>query len=107
MPYLIGEPCIDIKDRSCMEECPVECIYEGERMLYIHPDECIDCGACEPACPMGAIVQVTAELDESWAFHRNVTRRMFDELGHLGGSYRVAETLADPAEIRAIPKRPE
>jgi NAD-dependent dihydropyrimidine dehydrogenase PreA subunit len=51
MTYVIGEPWVDVLDRACVEECPVDCIYEGERMLYIHPDECVDCGACEPAGP--------------------------------------------------------
>ena len=46
--YVIGLPCVDVKDRACVEECPVDCIYEGERSLYIHPEECVDCGACEP-----------------------------------------------------------
>ena len=55
MAYVIGEPCVDVLDRTCVEECPVDCIYEGERALYIHPDECIDCGACEPVCPVEAI----------------------------------------------------
>ena len=55
MTYVIGEPCIDIVDRACVEECPVDCIYEGSRSLYIHPDECVDCGACEPVCPVQAI----------------------------------------------------
>jgi ferredoxin len=53
--YTISEPCIDVKDKSCIEECPVDCIYEGDRMLYIQPDECVDCGACEPVCPVEAI----------------------------------------------------
>jgi NAD-dependent dihydropyrimidine dehydrogenase PreA subunit len=60
--YVIAEPCVDVLDRSCVEECPVDCIYEGLRMiyeglrmLYIHPDECVDCGACEPVCPVEAI----------------------------------------------------
>jgi len=53
--YVIGEPCIDVVDRACVEECPVDCIYEGARALYIHPDECVDCGACEPVCPVEAI----------------------------------------------------
>jgi NAD-dependent dihydropyrimidine dehydrogenase PreA subunit len=57
MPYVIAESCIDVMDRSCMEECPVDCIYEGSRKLYINPHECIDCGACEPACPVEAISQ--------------------------------------------------
>jgi NAD-dependent dihydropyrimidine dehydrogenase PreA subunit len=55
MTYTIAEPCIDVKDRACVDECPVDCIYEGGRMLYIHPDECVDCGACEPVCPVTAI----------------------------------------------------
>jgi NAD-dependent dihydropyrimidine dehydrogenase PreA subunit len=55
MTYTITEPCIDVKDKACIEECPVDCIYEGPRMLYIHPDECVDCGACEPVCPVEAI----------------------------------------------------
>lgn len=49
MTYTIAQPCVDVLDRACVEECPVDCIYEGKRMLYIHPDECVDCGACEPA----------------------------------------------------------
>ena len=55
MPYIIAEPCINVKDKACVEVCPVDCIYEGKDMLYIHPDECIDCGACEPECPVTAI----------------------------------------------------
>ena len=57
MTYVIALPCVDVKDRACIDECPVDCIYEGERSLYIHPDECVDCGACEPECPHGAIYE--------------------------------------------------
>ncbi len=55
MTYVITEPCIGVKDASCVEVCPVDCIYEGETMYYIHPDECIECAACEPECPVEAI----------------------------------------------------
>ena len=55
MPYIIAEPCIDTKDSACVEVCPVDCIYEGPDQFYIHPDECIDCGACVPECPVEAI----------------------------------------------------
>ena len=57
MPYVIAAACIDVTDKSCIEECPVDCIYEGARKLYINPGECIDCGACEPVCPVEAISQ--------------------------------------------------
>ena len=55
MSYTIAEPCIGVKDASCVAVCPVDCIYEGDDQYYINPDECIDCGACEPACPVSAI----------------------------------------------------
>ncbi len=55
MPYIITEACINTKDKACVDVCPVDCIYEGPDQLYIHPDECIDCGACEPECPVTAI----------------------------------------------------
>ncbi|MGD9525403.1 ferredoxin [Pseudonocardia sp.] len=55
MPYVITDACVDVMDRTCVSQCPVDCIHEGERMLYIHPDDCIDCGACEPECPQDAI----------------------------------------------------
>ena len=55
MTYIIAQPCVDLKDRACIDECPVDCIYEGSRSLYIHPEECVDCGACEPVCPVEAI----------------------------------------------------
>ncbi|CAN5609086.1 ferredoxin family protein [soil metagenome] len=57
MPYVIASACIDVNDKSCVEECPVDCIYEGDRKSYINPKECIDCGACEPVCPVEAISQ--------------------------------------------------
>ena len=59
MVYVIAEPCVDTMDRSCVEVCPVDCIEPGEggdtRQLFINPEECIDCGACMPECPVGAI----------------------------------------------------
>ncbi len=63
MPYVIAEPCIGVKDRSCVAVCPVDCIHEGTvekdgaifDQLFIDPDECIDCGLCEPECPVDAI----------------------------------------------------
>ena len=56
MTYLVNENCIKCKHMDCVEVCPVDCFYEGENMLVIHPDECIDCGVCEPECPVEAIM---------------------------------------------------
>jgi ferredoxin len=69
--YVIGAPCIDVMDKSCIDVCPVDCIHfeEGaDRMLYINPDECIDCGACEPACPVKAIYPEDALPEEMDVF---------------------------------------
>jgi len=63
--YIIAEPCIDIKDKSCVDVCPVDCIHEFARMLVIDPEECIDCGACEPECPVEAIFPEDA-LPDKW-----------------------------------------
>ncbi len=65
MAYIIAEPCIDVKDKACVEACPVDCIYEGDTQLYIHPEECIDCGACVDPCPVDAIYHED-ELPEKW-----------------------------------------
>ncbi len=65
MTYIIAEPCISIKDKSCVEACPVDCIYEGDDQLFIHPEECIDCGACVDPCPVDAIYHED-ELPDKW-----------------------------------------
>ena len=65
MTYIVNESCIKCKYMDCVEVCPVDCFYEGENMLVIHPDECIDCGACVPACPVEAIFALD-ETPEKW-----------------------------------------
>jgi NAD-dependent dihydropyrimidine dehydrogenase PreA subunit len=65
MTYVIAEPCIDVKDQACVDVCPVDCIHEVERTLVIDPEECIDCGACEPECPVEAIFPEDA-LPAKW-----------------------------------------
>lgn len=55
MTYVITQACTDVMDKSCIEECPVDCIKVGQNMLYINPNDCVDCGACEPVCPVDAI----------------------------------------------------
>ena len=65
MAYIVADPCVKCKYTDCVAVCPVECFYEGENCLIIQPDECIDCGACEPECPTTAIFEESA-LPEKW-----------------------------------------
>jgi ferredoxin len=66
LTYIVNESCIRCKIMDCVEVCPVDCFYEGENMLVIHPDECIDCGVCEPECPVEAIKPDTDSGLEKW-----------------------------------------
>lgn len=88
MAYVITSPCIDIKDGACTAACPVDCIYEGTRMFYIHPDECINCGLCLSICPVDAIIW-DEEVPEDRHVFVNVNREFFESsvtgLGSPGG----------------------
>jgi ferredoxin len=66
MTYIVNENCIKCKLTDCVEVCPMDCFYEGENMLVINPDECIDCGVCEPECPLDAIKPGWAPGQEKW-----------------------------------------
>lgn len=66
MTYIVTEVCIKCKYMDCVEVCPVDCFYEGENMLVINPDECIDCGVCEPECAPGAILSDTDSQSDKW-----------------------------------------
>ena len=66
MTYLVNDKCIKCKHTDCVEVCPVDCFYEGDNMLVINPDECIDCGVCVPECPVDAIIEDTEDLDNKW-----------------------------------------
>ena len=66
MTYVVTDACIKCKFTDCVEVCPVDCFYEGENFLVIHPDECIDCGVCEPECPVEAILPDTEQAAEPW-----------------------------------------
>ncbi len=104
MVYIIAEPCIDVKDRACVEECPVDCIYEGERMLYIQPDECIDCAACEPVCPVEAIAYED-DVPDMWQPFIAINREFFEDevtgLGAPGGAATVGVVDSDHPKVAA------
>ena len=93
-----------------MEECPVDCIYEGGRMLYIHPDECVDCGACEPVCPVEAIYYED-DLPDKWRDYTNENARFFTDtlpdqsvpLGSPGGAGKLGPLAVDTPQVAALP----
>jgi ferredoxin len=102
MAYVIAEPCVDILSKSCMDECPVDCIYEGARMLYIHPDECVDCGACEPACPVEAI-SFAQDIPEKYKDYIKINADFFAGLGSPGGASATGKTDKDHPLVAALP----
>ena len=104
MTYVITEPCVDVLDRACIEECPVDCIYEGERMLYIHPDECVDCGACEPVCPVEAIFYED-DVPEQWKDYYKANVEFFEDLGSPGGASKLGKIEKDHPLVAALPPR--
>ena len=77
MTYVITEACVGVKDKSCVDVCPVDCIYEGASQLFIHPDECIDCGACAPECPVTAIF-AEEEVPASQKHSVRIARDVFE-----------------------------
>ncbi|MCV7059611.1 4Fe-4S binding protein [Mycolicibacterium vaccae] len=109
MTYVIGSACVDIVDKSCVQECPADCIYEGDRAMYINPNECVDCGACRIACRVDAIYYETDLPDEEMAFLEDnaaffaLTLPGRDEpLGDPGGASKLGRVGADtPAGRRA------
>ncbi|NBR55143.1 MAG: ferredoxin family protein [Micrococcales bacterium] len=102
MTYVIALPCVDVKDKACIAECPVDCIYEGDRMLYIHPDECVDCGACEPVCPVEAIYYED-DLPAQWADYYKANVEFFSTVGSPGGAAKVGPIPGDHPVVQAAP----
>ena len=102
MTYVIAQPCVDVKDKGCVEECPVDCIYEGERSLYIHPDECVDCGACEPVCPVEAIY-FEDDVPAQWSEYYKANVEFFDDLGSPGGAAKLGMVPKDHPVIATLP----
>jgi NAD-dependent dihydropyrimidine dehydrogenase PreA subunit len=99
MTYTITTPCLDVQDQACVEVCPVDCIHfdEGkDRMLYINPDECIDCGACEPACPVTAIF-AEDDVPADQAPFKEINVLWFSGQGE--GSGTLAGLSANPSHI--------
>jgi NAD-dependent dihydropyrimidine dehydrogenase PreA subunit len=103
--YIITSACVDVMDRTCIDECPVDCIYEGERMSYIHPDECVDCGACEPVCPVDAIYFADDLPGQQAGFYR-ANAEFFTHLGSPGGASVMGKIHSDHPMVAALPPQP-
>ena len=102
MTYVITEGCIDLLDKTCIDECPVDCIYEGGRMVYIQPDECVDCGACEPVCPVEAIF-FEDDLPPHLKVFYQVNVEFFTNLGSPGGASKVGKIRGDHPYVAQYP----
>ena len=112
MTYVIGKECIDAKDRSCVDVCPVDCIYDGKRKNYINPAECIDCGECEVACPELAIFplrRAKGNLEreqfaaDNAAFFRESLPGRDQPLGDPGGASTAGPLGADTSFVQSFP----
>lgn len=121
MVYIITAACLDVMDRSCVDECPVDCVYEGRRKLYIHPEECIDCGACARVCPVDAISwdrdadadptatdltatdEIRAHLDDAHAFFYRPLPGRPTPIGAPGGATALGPLGVDTARTESRP----
>ena len=104
MTYLVNENCIKCKHMDCVEVCPVDCFYEGENMLVINPDECIDCGVCEPECPVDAIIPdntLTGSELEKWMNINQKYSEIWQNITEIG------EPPADAEDWAGVPNKLE
>ena len=113
MTFVIGKECVDAQDRSCVDVCPVDCIYEGGRKNYINPAECIDCGACEIACPEVAIFPARKARGneerelftaDNAAFFSLPLPGRSEALGNPGGAQALGPVAADTPFVEALPR---
>ena len=88
MPYVVAQPCVDVKDKACVDECPVDCIYEGSRSLYINPNEAIF---------------YEDDLPDEWAWYKDAAVSFFAEVGDLGGASAAGPIGKDPEQVAALP----
>jgi NAD-dependent dihydropyrimidine dehydrogenase PreA subunit len=115
MTFVITEECIDVLDRSCLEDCPADCIYQGDRKMYVNPAECIDCGACEQACPAEAalperlLIGTSAawNIDDNAEFFARPLRGRDGALGTPRGATPLGRIGVDTEAVTALLVRSE
>lgn len=110
MTYVIGRACVDVMEKSCVQECPADCIYEGARAMYINPDECVDCGACKLVCQVGAIYYETdppqdqhQHLADNAAFFSETLPGRDGPLGSPGGGADIGPLGVDTPLVASLP----
>jgi NAD-dependent dihydropyrimidine dehydrogenase PreA subunit len=103
MTFVVTQACVDTKDRSCIQVCPVDCLYEGERMMYIRAEQCINCGACEPVCPVNAI-RFEDELEGDDEQFLDLNAQFFEEAQPPKGGRKLGLIEHDVAYVAALPK---
>ncbi len=104
MAFIVAEPCVNCRYTDCVEVCPVDCFYEGENFLVINPDECIDCAACEPECPVEAIFPED-DLPEKWADYKEINSRLcssWPNISEKKGPLDSAEEYKEKADKRSL-----
>ncbi len=116
MTYVISSACVDVKHKACMQECPVDCIYEGDRTMYINPPaECVECGACRILCEVDAIYFESDLPDEEKQFLADnaafftevLPGRDAPPIGNPGGACELGPVGVDtPPMVAALPRHP-
>ncbi|HYA72611.1 MAG TPA: ferredoxin FdxA [Roseiarcus sp.] len=107
MTYVVTENCIKCKHQDCVAVCPVDCFYEGENFLAIHPDECIDCGVCEPECPVNAIRPDTEPGLETWLEINRKYAAIWPNITEIGIVPADAADWRDkPDKIKLLSEKP-
>jgi NAD-dependent dihydropyrimidine dehydrogenase PreA subunit len=104
MTYVISDACVDVMEKKCIRECPVDCIYLGERSAYIQSDECIDCGACAVVCPVKAI-SYEGDLKPQDRYLLARQREAFAAAGSPGGARSFGHLPADHPAIAGMPRK--
>ena len=107
MAYVVTESCIKCKYMDCVEVCPVDCFYAGENMLVIHPDECIDCGVCEPECPAEAIVPDSDAKADAWIDQNRELAALWPNITRKGTPPEDADAWKDrPGKATSLSREP-
>ncbi|WP_394554798.1 ferredoxin [Agromyces sp. MMS24-JH15] len=103
MAFVVTQACVDVKDRSCIQVCPADCLFEGERMMYINQDLCINCGACEPACPTQAI-RYDDELEGDDEMFIQINEQFFEGIDISKGGRKTGKVEHDAEFVAQLPR---